>query len=69
MNTLKTSLKRKALQINGEIKDAIETFIQPFKEVPSANNTGQETAERINAHDLFSFYTADIIKEDIIFSR
>ena len=52
-----------------EIKQAINTLIQPFKEMPSLNNTGRDNAERINAHDLFSLYTADIIKEDIVFVR
>ena len=62
-------MKRKALKKRVEIKDAINTHMQPFKEMPSLNNTGRENAERINAHDLFSFYTADIIKQDIIYAR
>ncbi|HQW44785.1 MAG: hypothetical protein IPP02_15990 [Chitinophagaceae bacterium] len=69
MNNFRKRLKRKALKKNVEIKQAINTLIQPFKEMPSLNNTGRDNAERINAHDLFSLYTADIIKEDIVFVR
>lgn len=69
MNTYMKRLKRRALKKNVEIKDAINTFIMPFKEMPSVNTIREEDADRINAHDLFSLYTADIIKEDVIFAR
>lgn len=52
-----------------EIKESETAFIKPFKEMPSLSNAGQENINRINAHDLFSFYTADIIREDIIYAR
>lgn len=69
MNNFRKRLKRKALRKNVQITNAINAFIQPFKELPSVIKTGQESADRINAHDLFSLYTADIIKEDVIFAR
>jgi hypothetical protein len=69
MNNFKKGLKRKSLKENVEINNPINSFIHPFKEMPSSNNRGKESADRINAHELFSLYTADIIKEDIIFTR
>lgn len=69
MKTTMNRLKRRALKKNVEIKNAINTFIMPFKEMPSVNTTGKENSDRINAHDLFSQFTADIIKEDVIFAR
>jgi hypothetical protein len=62
-------LKRRALKKNVEIKEAINTLIMPFAELPYVNTTREENADRINAHDLFSMYTADIIKEDVVFAR
>lgn len=67
MNILKLRLKRNALRNIVKINNTLKSSIQPFKELPSINSIGQEA--RINAHDLFSFYTADIIKEDIVFVR
>ncbi len=61
MNRSEVRLKRKALGKNGQV--------QFFKEMPSTDKSENGSPERINAHDLFSLYTADIIKEDVIFSR
>ncbi len=58
----KRSMSRKTVEINAVVKD----FIKPFKEMPSTN---KPTADRINAHELFSLYTADVIKEDIVYAR
>lgn len=62
-------LKRKTLSRNTLHKDASNAHIQPFKEMPSINGTGLEAAGRMNAHDLFSHYTADVIREDIVYAR
>jgi len=69
MKNIKIKLKRKALKNNTGIKDTLNSFIQPFKEMPSANDSGKENAGRINAHDLFSLYTADIIREETVYFR
>lgn len=69
MKKFEKQLKRGALKKSIEIRDVLNSFIQPFKEMPSTNKVGEENTGRISAHDLFSFYTADIIKEDVIFSR
>ncbi len=42
--------------------------IVPFKEKPSDLQT-EEKKNSMDASELFSFFTADIIKEDIIFIR
>ena len=44
-------------------------FLQPFKELPSTIKMKSEKTERIKAHDLFSLYTANVIKEDIVYAR
>ena len=69
MRNVKMRLRRKALNKSAQVKEAINAYVQPSKEMPSVNNPEQESADRINAHDLFSYYTADIIKEDTIFAR
>ena len=42
--------------------------IVPFKEKP-ADVLNKEKTEDMNASELFSFFTADIIKEDVEFVR
>lgn len=69
MKNFKLGLKRKALHKDAQIKDTVNASVQPVKEVPSLHNAGQENVDRINAHDLFSLYTADIIKEETVFFR
>ncbi|MBK9256972.1 MAG: hypothetical protein IPM42_15935 [Saprospiraceae bacterium] len=69
MKRNKMRLKRKSVSNNGHIKGTDNMFIQPFREMPSVVKTGEGSVDRISAHDLFSFYTADIIKEDTIFAR
>ena len=69
MNSFRNILKRKVLRKQVQIKEVLNKYIQPFKEMPSTNDIGPESPDRINAHDLFSLYTADIIKEDIVFIR
>ena len=68
MNYLKAKLKRRSLHKSiVKWKDALNSYIQPFKQMPSIHDMG--SADRITAHELFSHYTADIIKEDVIFTR
>ncbi|MDP1813657.1 MAG: hypothetical protein Q8K92_04350 [Leadbetterella sp.] len=61
--------KRKSFNKDVQFEDTTNTQIQPFQQRPSENNEEQEGLDRINAHDLFSHYTAEIIKEDTIFVR
>lgn len=69
MKNIKIRLKRKTLNRTMQLKEAINAHIQPFKEMPSVNGTGLERAGRMDAHDLFSHYTADVIREDIVYAR
>lgn len=69
MNRFMKRLKKRALKKNVEIQEVINTFILPFTELPSFHTTRDDNEERINAHDLFSQFTADIIKEDVVFAR
>ncbi len=68
MNLLKIRLKRNAMRNIVEMKSIINASILPFKELPSVDQT-IEDIDHLNAHDLFSLYTADIIKKEIIFVR
>jgi len=43
--------------------------IVPFKEKPSLEISEPGKKDEMNASQLFSFFTADIIKEDIEFVR
>ena len=43
--------------------------IVPFKEKPCDNAMSQEKTNDMQATELFSFFTADIIKEDVQFVR
>ena len=44
--------------------------ILPFTEVPSCDGNSEEaTGRRIAAPDLFALFTADIIKEKVVFTR
>lgn len=45
--------------------------IFPFTERPSDEKmpSGQKEKGKLNADDLFSLFTADIIKKDVIFTR
>ena len=50
--------------------------ITPFVEVPSidhapreANKPGKEDEARLPASELFSLFTADIIRQDVLFTR
>ncbi|WP_194776261.1 hypothetical protein [Pararhodonellum marinum] len=69
MNNLKIRLKRKAFRRNVKISETENTFIRPFRERPCIEDTGQESVARMNPYDLFSSYTADIIRKDVIFTR
>lgn len=69
MKGIRKRLKRKALRNIAGIKDAVNAFIHPFQEMPSISSTGAESPDRINEHDLFSLYTADIIRKEIVFVR
>jgi len=53
-------------------KDARRDSIVPFKERPSDNrNQGAPSRDssKLNAAQLFSLFTADIIREDVPFTR
>ena len=43
--------------------------VLPFTERPSAEKTDEQETACLDAFGLFSLFTADIIKEDVIFTR
>ena len=69
MKNFERGLKRKSLNEDAHNKDVVNAATQPFNEGFSVNNRAQANADRIDAHSLFSYYTADIIKEETIFIR
>lgn len=54
-------------------KDARRDSIVPFKERPSDNRNQDSRSAKgsstLNATELFSLFTADIIREDVTFTR
>lgn len=69
MNHYRKILKRNILRKSVAIDEAATSFIQPFKEMPSINKIETDSEDRINAHELFSYYTANVIKQDIVYAR
>ena len=61
----KKTKRSKLLKVLKKLK--IESIV-PFKEKP-ADVLNKEKTEDMNASELFSFFTADIIKEDVEFVR
>mgnify|MGYP007115600797 CR=1 FL=1 len=62
------------LPIQKTLQKSLTLFegILPFTEKPSNKHLSERTEnakDEINASDLFSLFTADIIKEEIIFTR
>ena len=62
------------LQIQKTLQKSLTLFegILPFTEKPSNKHISEvadDTKDDINASDLFSLFTADIIKEEIVFTR
>lgn len=69
MKTLVDKISSKAFSKKAQIKVMINKLVQPFTELPPVQNPENDNDDRINAHDLFSKFTADIIKEDTMFTR
>jgi hypothetical protein len=68
---MKVKLHSSALIKKFKNLQAITEGILPFKEKPSSNpeNKSDKSTNENKATDLFSLFTADIIKEEIIFIR
>ena len=69
MKNFERGLKREASNKNAYNKNIVNASTQSFIEDSSVNNRAQVNADRIDAHSLFSYYTADIIKEETVFIR
>ena len=70
MKNFERGLKRKVLNEDAYNEDVANAPTQPFKKASLMNNEAQHLhTDRIDAHRLFSYYTADIIKEETIFTR
>jgi hypothetical protein len=50
------------------ISRRLRAGIKPFTEKPATDKLGTKKG-KIGAADLFSLFTADIIKEDVVFTR
>jgi hypothetical protein len=62
-------LRRNASKSAKQVKARNIKGIVPFTETPGENKYGEEKNQGIGASQLFSLFTADIIKEDIVFKR
>jgi len=65
--TMKKTIKRSKL--TKALRKLRIDSILPFKEKPSDDMMAKVKKEEMDASELFSFFTADIIKEDIEFVR
>ena len=68
----KKSKLRRANDLIAALKNAAMDSICPFKERPSVDTKIRNEKKEDNslkANDLFSIFTADIIKEEVIFTR
>jgi|GEM_PF-906657 len=70
----KMNMKRitKRSKLNKVLRKLKSDSIVPFKEKPSDNVTSainKDKKKEMDASELFSFFTADIIKEDVEFVR
>jgi len=65
--TMKKTIKRSKL--TKALRKLRIDSILPFKEKPSDDMMNKEKKDEMDASELFSFFTADIIKEDIEFVR
>ncbi|MEO6546852.1 MAG: hypothetical protein ABIN94_02595 [Ferruginibacter sp.] len=64
-------LKRKIISAKKSTGAMVaDHFILPYEEkFPGGNKSGKTTNKEMNAHDLFNMFTADIIKEEVVFTR
>ena len=69
MKNLESKLPAKTKDFKGHINLIITMSVQPFKELPPVQCSENVKDARMNAHDLFSHYTALVIGEDVIYSR
>lgn len=68
MKNFKVNLKMKAFYADKSTKKDLNTLSRTFDDITPINIVDENTV-RLNAHDLFSLHTADIINEDVIFAR
>lgn len=69
---MKKRIKQLEKKITGRIKKAKARGILPFTERPSEEQSSKNVAgakDNLGASDLFSLFTADIIKEGKLFTR
>lgn len=63
---------QKILKTRTRISAVMLDKILPFKEIPTDHileMNGREEPEENHAYDLFGYFTADIIKENVTFIR
>jgi hypothetical protein len=73
LNMARTEFRQHAKKNLGKSNPfgGIRSTFSTFAERPSHEKMGEQASsgKRIGAHDLFSLFTADIIKEDALFVR
>lgn len=63
---------RRVKKIVRSVSVVATNAIVPFAEKPSEkkyDSTGEENKKGLAASDLFSIFTADIIRQDVVFTR
>ena len=69
---MKKKITNKASNFKSVIRKVIDAQTRPFRQTPSKNQFSPEKTENsgeVEVSDLFSHFTADIIKKDVVFTR
>lgn len=71
---MKKEIKQTATKLTSLLTHVKMKGILPFKEKPSVNSfsaspESMDTKSQLNASELFSIFTADIIKKEVTFIR
>ena len=69
MNNFSEKYNRSTPNNVAQISDAINTTILPFEETPATDKADKVEGKRLDAHELFSLYTANVINDEIIYAR
>lgn len=69
MNLKNSKFTIKSTNETSQFEGTNKTLSQPFNEFPTPSVVPNGNEDRINAHELFSFYTADVIREENVFVR
>lgn len=66
---MKKTIPRAPKKLTALLDNVNMQSIKPFAEKPSADRDPIKKDEQLGASDLFSLFTANIIREEVVFTR